>query len=283
MFVCLFVCLFVCSFVCSFVRLFVCLFVCLFHPHNRFISIFWNRECWIYWNRHIQQGLGSAGNPSPWSCAVNLAGRQRSRGRSAICLCCFAFFSCALSTLGKYWSPLLTADLFLLNFVALALWSIMEHPAIPSDPTFASIWRTTIHADLFKRAPLANLVYIEQWRYGAMSVKPTMLRGLGLPKLASHLHECKDTNLTRPTAVLSGYDSAKGCFRTAAAKEYPPKLCEALVRSAFRSLRLRIAKQQMSFVQWNSLDPDARSWAQALADCSCSSFASSYLPDYQPV
>ena len=115
--------------------------------------------------------------------------------------------------------------------------SIMEHPAIPDDPTSASIWRRKLHLDLFTRAHLAQLIYIEHWRCGAMSVKPPVLRGLGLPKLARHLHDCKDPSLKRPTAVLSGYDRTKKCFRTSAAKEYPPKLREALVRSAFQCLR----------------------------------------------
>ena len=97
----------------------------------------------------------------------------------------------------------------------------MEHPSIPDDPDYASIWRTMIHRDLFMRAYLAQLIYIEQWRYVAMSVKPTVLRGFGLPKLACHLHACKDPSLKRPTAVLAGYDRTKRCFRTSAAKGYP--------------------------------------------------------------
>ena len=57
----------------------------------------------------------------------------------------------------------------------------MEHPALPDDEGFASIWRTMIHRLLLMRAPMAQLVRIEQWRYGAMSVKPTILRGLDYP------------------------------------------------------------------------------------------------------
>ena len=161
--------------------------------------------------------------------------------------------------------------------------SIMEHPALPDNEDYASIWRTLLHRFLIMRAPLAQLVRIEQWRYGAMSVKPTILRGIGLPKLAQHLHACRKADLKRPTAVLSGYDAAKKCFRTAAAKEYPAGLCEALVKSSFQSLRLRLKTAGSKDVQWQQLDPNARTWAQALAQQSAVSFSSTFLPDYQPV
>jgi hypothetical protein len=161
--------------------------------------------------------------------------------------------------------------------------SIMEHPSLPDDEEFASIWRTMIHRLLLMRAPMAQLVRIEQWRYGAMSVKPTILRGLGLPKLAQHLHACRKPDLLRPTVVLSGYDRAKGCFRTAAAKEYPPGLCEALIRSSFQSLRIRLRMAGTKTIQWSDFSADARTWAQALATRSEVSSMSSFLPDYQPV
>ena len=122
--------------------------------------------------------------------------------------------------------------------------SIMEHPAIPDDPTYASIWRTKLHLDLFTRAHLPS------WSTSGSGVIVQCRWGLGLPKLARHLHDSKDPSLKRPTAVLSGYDR----FRTSAAKEYPPKLCEALVRSAFRSLRRRIHSQGFSSEQWTTLD-----------------------------
>lgn len=161
--------------------------------------------------------------------------------------------------------------------------SVMEHPALPDNEEFASIWRTFIHRCLIMRMPKAQMVYIEQWRYGAMSVKPTILRGLGLPKLAQFLHACRIPNLTRPTAVLSGYDATRKCFRTAAAKEYPAGLCEALVRSSFQSLRVRLRAAGAREVQWQDFDVSARTWAQALAHQTAVSFSASFLPDYQPV
>ena len=160
--------------------------------------------------------------------------------------------------------------------------SIMEHPSLPDDENFASIWRTLHHRSLVMRAYLAQMIYIEQWRFGAQSVKPTILRGLGLPKLARHIHSCRIPGLPRPTKVLSGYDSMAKQFRTSAAKEYPPQLCEALIRSAFSSLKMRVQSSGVHQVAWDNLDAGAREWVQALATRSCTSFATSYLPDYQP-
>jgi hypothetical protein len=160
--------------------------------------------------------------------------------------------------------------------------SIMEHPSLPDNESYASIWRTSVHRALIMRAYLAQMIYVEQWRFGALSVKPTVLRGVGLPKLARHIHSCRVPNLKRPTAVLAGYDPVAKRFRTSAAKEYPPQFCEAIIRSAFWSLRLRIRSSGLHHVEWQSLDASARSWVQALADRSCSSFSDSFLPDYQP-
>ena len=160
--------------------------------------------------------------------------------------------------------------------------SIMEHPALPDDESFASIWRTVHHRCIVMRAYLAQMIYIEQWRFGAQSVKPTILRGLGLPKLARHIHSCRVPGLPRPTKVLSGFDRTAKQFRTSAAKEYPPQLCEALIRSAFLSLKMRVQRSGVHHVPWDNLDAGAREWVQALATCSCTSFAASYLPDYQP-
>ena len=159
----------------------------------------------------------------------------------------------------------------------------MDHPSIPDKEAYASVWRTDLHRHLNMRAYLAQMIYIEQWRYGASSVKPTVLRGLGLPKLAQHIHMCRQHGLTRPTAVLTRYDRVNKCFRTSAAKEHPPRLCEALVRASFLSLRQRIRRSGFSYVQWDELDPSARLWAQAVADRSQSSFSTPFLPDYQPL
>ncbi|CAL1162802.1 unnamed protein product [Cladocopium goreaui] len=76
--------------------------------------------------------------------------------------------------------------------------------------------------------------------------------------------------------------SEAGGFLCDGYKEYPPGLCEALARSAFQSIRLRIQRSGVKSVQWQDFDATAHSWAQALACQSTISFSSSFLPDYQP-
>ena len=160
--------------------------------------------------------------------------------------------------------------------------SIMEHPAIPDDEAFASIWRTPLHQHLVMKAPDAQLVYLEQWRYGADSVKPTILRGLGLPRLARYLHQCRCPGMVRPTKVLAGFDHAQRRFRTAAAKEYPAGLSEGMIRSAFSSLRDRMQRTAPCNVQWSDFAESDRKWVQSLLTAGSSFSTGTFLPDYQP-
>ena len=158
--------------------------------------------------------------------------------------------------------------------------SVMEHPSIPDNEELASIWRTPQHRHLVMRAPEAQLVYIEQWRYGAESVKPTILRGLGLPRLARHLHSCRCPGMVRPTKVLAGFDHAKQRFRTAAAKEYPAGLSEGIVRSAFLSLQMRLRSNAPQTVQWQDFSSSDRKWVQSLIEQGSSFSTSTFLPDF---
>lgn len=160
--------------------------------------------------------------------------------------------------------------------------SVMEHPSIPDNEEFASIWRTPQHRHLVMKAPEAQLVYIEQWRYGAESVKPTILRGLGLPRLARHLHSCRCPGMVRPTKVLAGFDHAQQRFRTSAAKEYPAGLSEGIVRSAFLSLQERMRCHPPQTVQWNDFASGDREWVQSLIALGSSFSTGTFLPDYQP-
>eukprot|EP00435_Cladocopium_sp_Y103_P021289 s4628_g5.t1 len=161
--------------------------------------------------------------------------------------------------------------------------SLMEHPAIPDDPSFASIWRTDIHRDLVMRSPHALETCIEQWRYGADCIKPTLLRSIGLPGIDLHLHRLRKPGVIRPTRILAGYDEGTKSFRTSAAKEYPPGLCRAMIEASFSSLRSRIEAEGTHCIDWSALSQQARDWVQAMQAKSDSGFSEHFLPDYQPV
>ena len=122
--------------------------------------------------------------------------------------------------------------------------SLMEHPTEHPDEDRASVWRTQCHQNWIMQLPDAWQHGIEQWRFGSVGVKPTTLRALNLgPPEVVHraLHEHADPLLLRPKNPLRGR-SADGSFRTAAAKEYPSRLCRALVVATLKGLRYRIAQ-----------------------------------------
>eukprot|EP00435_Cladocopium_sp_Y103_P028906 s1595_g7.t1 len=117
--------------------------------------------------------------------------------------------------------------------------SILEHPEIPEQEAYASVWRTPLQDRLCRAVPGHQRLHIQQWRFGAKAVKPTLLRALGLPKCAAVLHGLAMDDCERPQNVLSGVDSSTGQFKTACAKEYPPHLCKALVFTLLNGLSRR--------------------------------------------
>lgn len=87
----------------------------------------------------------------------------------------------------------------------------------------------------------ADMVGIQQWQYGAIAVKPTLLRGLHLPGLRQGLAANRDVHAPLPGYALKGFDTEKGCFRTAAAKEYPVQLAKAMAKCLLEAMEQNIA------------------------------------------
>eukprot|EP00435_Cladocopium_sp_Y103_P067591 s210_g30.t1 len=142
--------------------------------------------------------------------------------------------------------------------------SLMEHPSEPRDQSYASIWRTDIHRNLIMRGPSAIEVYLEQWRYGADCIKPTVLRGVGLPGIDKFLRSHSFPDAVRPKRVLEGYDEQSRSFRTSAAKEYPSGLCQAMIHSVFQALHERIRREGTISVPWSTFSTSAQKWVHAI-------------------
>ena len=53
--------------------------------------------------------------------------------------------------------------------------AILEHPALPLDESYPSIWRTGLLRLLLQDGYLFKRTTIAQWRYGAEGIKPTSL------------------------------------------------------------------------------------------------------------
>ena len=101
----------------------------------------------------------------------------------------------------------------------------LEHPAEPSDPAAASIWRLPLMKLLLA---LPGFEYREcaQGLLGADSAKRTGLLVLNMPQLPLFIRDnalCSEL----PRVQTLGIDST-GHFRTAKLKEYPPAFCRAL-------------------------------------------------------
>ena len=161
--------------------------------------------------------------------------------------------------------------------------SIKEHPATPRPPDFASVWRTDLHRNIVMSAPGAQHVLVEQWKYGAASVKPTHLSILGLPPSGRSLRASELPNLERPTTTLHGVDPASGQFRTAKAKEYPSGLCRALVVVTLSGLRRRVADEGWNIIRHSQLGEREKAWLRDVSRCTNEAHATTFLPDYQPL
>jgi hypothetical protein len=160
--------------------------------------------------------------------------------------------------------------------------AILEHPEIPEDDTFASVWRTPIQHRLCGAAPGHQRLHIQQWKYGAPAIKPTLLRIMGLPRSATILHAQALSGVSKPDRVLAGRDEVSGQFKTACAKEYPSGLCRALVVTLLSGLATRRQTEGVALRSWAQLEERDKHWLGCVAYHSATSFSSSFLPDYQP-
>ena len=148
----------------------------------------------------------------------------------------------------------------------------LEHPAMPYDEELPSIWRSGILRLLLRGEVPFRRVTIQQWRFGAEGVKPTMLL-YSNGSLPSALERCELSNVTKPTVPLLGRD-AEGRFRTAKAKEYPSALSRAF--ALFFSDRLaRLTLEGGP----KEADPEVFDF---VAHAACLE-GGSMMPDYQPV
>ena len=161
--------------------------------------------------------------------------------------------------------------------------SMMEHPEEPRNGDFASIWRTGLHHNLFPGTLQMAAHHLQQWKFGAVAVKPTRIRVLGMPQCYAGFRRNEVPGLERPTSHLGGVDHTTGNFRTAAAKEYPADFCKALVDVAFDNLARRLRQEGPRLVQMSTLDPRAKTWMYSMTETGkkvCTD--AQWLPDYQP-
>ena len=133
---------------------------------------------------------------------------------------------------------------------------LVEHPAEPSDPGYASTWRLPQTRWLL-RAPGVLRLRLKQWEWGQMAIKPTDFLVAHLPTLRRRLGETKMARCDRPPLIAGGTRGrdTSGAWKTSPLKVYPSALCHAFA-AAFvdRAAELHHGRARCEddpeFVQW---------------------------------
>ena len=161
--------------------------------------------------------------------------------------------------------------------------SLMEHPDFPRDQAHASIWRTSVHKRIVMGLPLAKEHHIKQWKYGSLSVKPTLLRALGLNwwQTSTTLKDHELANVSYPTVQLGGKHD-DGSFRTSAAKEYPSQLCKCLIAIIINDAKAKLRSGKYHLTHAHELSQEEQQWMDSLNTAASNVVQESWLPDYQP-
>lgn len=170
---------------------------------------------------------------------------------------------------------LLLKGLYLAVIVALRGGAIfVEHPATPYNEEYPSIWRLGLVRVLMRQPnALMRRITIEQWRFGAMSTKPTTLMFANAP-LPDALQQCQLKDVQRPKNQLIGRTTT-GEFKTAEAKEYPCALNMSFA-VAMKALITRCA------ATGDQHGPEVEPYGSELVQMAISTKYDTIRPDYQP-
>ena len=158
-----------------------------------------------------------------------------------------------------------------------------EHPASSGVPGQASSWQSALNTHFAKGLEHAWPIRIDQWRFGASSVKPTVLRVIGAPQARFEIWKYTDPHAIRPksTAQLRGVDACTGEFKTAGAKEYPAGLSRAMAMVLLKELHAKIRSGSVQFWDASSI-PEKVEWLRDMHVYSAQIRAdATRLPDYQ--
>ena len=153
----------------------------------------------------------------------------------------------------------------------------LEHPAPPLQQERPSIWRTAIVRLLCGYGMPFRQYTFQQWRHGALGVKPTTLlyANVAIPQIFAANEQ---NHLERPTTHLIGR-AADGSYRTAIAKEYPPGMNRSFAESFWQRIQFRFQRQ--GFFDRTAEFPQL---AKELAQTSALIMQGQrVMPDYQPV
>ena len=157
---------------------------------------------------------------------------------------------------------------------------VSEHPAVPKDGKRASTWTSAVMTAM-RNLEGITLSHIQQYKWGAATVKPTALLHTRLPTFWPSINRWQVPDVQRPTRVAIGRDET-GQFYTAQAKEYPKELGGAFAQLAFERLRT-LYQRRRDTATFDDEASDFVDWFRfAVQDSGTHRKGGSYLPDYQP-
>ncbi len=160
-------------------------------------------------------------------------------------------------------------------------YSLLEHPADPVEQPKPSSWQSGLHKTYAAALHGFRPIRIDQWKYGAESVKPTVIRSMGgTPTTKRELLRFQRHDFDYPLHKLAGTDST-GKFRTAAAKEYPWLLSKALASTLLHDLARGVQKRPLRCIDFSTLGHDFEWLIQYACKSSCICSSATWLPDYQ--
>ena len=161
--------------------------------------------------------------------------------------------------------------------------TLMEHPDEPWQEDRASVWRTALQTTMLPSTLQVAWHHLQQWRYGGVAVKPTMIRTMGMKCSYDEFRKHEIPTATRPRTHLGGRDATTGAFKTASAKEYPPSFCKALVAVTYKNLSHKLRQEGANVVPISSLDNRARAWMYRMLESGSQvNQDAQWLRDYQP-
>ena len=117
--------------------------------------------------------------------------------------------------------------------------TLLLHPADPGQPEKCSSWQSRLHQHYAKKVMHTDPIRIDQWRFGAPTAKPTVIRAMKSLTARYEMHRHYLGGLTKPKAKLAGLD-ADGSFRTAVAKEYPMAMSKALAVTIVKDIASKL-------------------------------------------
>eukprot|EP00438_Fugacium_kawagutii_P012903 Skav224007 [mRNA] locus=scaffold2932:40630:46101:+ [translate_table: standard] len=158
---------------------------------------------------------------------------------------------------------------------------VMEHPDIPQRDECASIWLTPQN-EVMMDGEDATLSHIQQCDYGAVAVKATGLRSVGIPAFTEGMRVHRDPHRQRAVTQLIGLNPTTHEFNTAIAKEYPWQMSRAIALTSLEGLQARVLRNGVTVAAFAQFSKSTTDWLFEMVQHSSTSHGTTWFPDYQP-